>query len=185
MKFCFNCGEAIEDNAIVCPKCQTKLQETSNEPIAVIYNETQKDVSAKRNLIKDNKYIKQVSAKVMSLIQKYQKYCLIGFCLFAVLFFILGITTITSGDYKDYSESYTEYMDNYKENSRKSASYGGTGLLGSGYNIVAEGWKDLADGVASKLWGLRVKALLFVVIGGGFSFCAVKTYKLKKEQAIE
>lgn len=31
MKFCFNCGEAIEDNTVVCPKCQTRLQEAKKE----------------------------------------------------------------------------------------------------------------------------------------------------------
>ena len=183
MKFCFNCGEAIEDNTVVCPKCQTRLQETNNEPIAVVYNETQKDVPTKSNPIKDNKYVKQASAKVMPLIQKYQKYCLIGLCLFAALFFILGITTFTSDDYKDYSENYTEYMENYRENLRTANSYGGTGLLGSGYNRVAEGWKDLADTASSKLWGLRIKAIVFLAIGTGCSIGAYTTKKIGKENS--
>ncbi len=183
MKFCFNCGEAIEDNTVVCPKCQTRLQGTNNEPIAVVYNETQKDVPTKSNPIKDNKYVKQASAKVMPLIQKYQKYCLIGLCLFAALFFILGITTFTSDDYKDYSENYTEYMENYRENLRTANSYGGTGLLGSGYNRVAEGWKDLADTASSKLWGLRIKAIVFLAIGTGCSIGAYTTKKIGKENS--
>lgn len=180
MKFCYKCGEAIGDSAIVCPKCQNRLQETNNDPIAVVYNETEKNISTKTNPIKDNKYVKQASARVFPLVQKYQKYCLIGLCLFAALFFILGITTITSDDYKDYSENYTEYIENYRKNSRTANSYGGTGLLGSGYNRVAEGWKDLADTASSKLWGLRIKAIIFFVIGTGCSIGAYKTKKIAK-----
>lgn len=182
MKFCFNCGEAIEDNTVICPKCQTRLQETDNEPITVVYNETQKDAPTKSNIIKDNKYVKQASTKVVPLVQKYQKYCLIGLCLFAALFFILGITTFTSDDYKDYSKNYTEYMENYRENLRTANSYGGTGLLGSGYNRVAEGWKDLADTTSSKLWGLRIKAIVFIVLGAGCSIVAYKTKKIAESE---
>ena len=89
MKFCFNCGEAIEDNTVVCPKCQTRLQETNNEP---------------------------------------------------------------------------------------------TGLLGSGYNRVAESWKDLADTASSKLWELRIKAIVFIAIGIGSSIGVYKTKKIAKKE---
>lgn len=69
-------------------------------------------------------------------------------------------------------------MDNYEENLATSNSYGGYGILGGGYKNVAEGWKDLANDELAELWGMRVKAIIFVAIGIGCGFFVFKVYKL-------
>ena len=53
--------------------------------------------------------------------------------------------------------------------------------MGGGYKTVANGWKDLADNELSELRGMRVKAIIFTVMGIVCGFSAFKVYKIKEE----
>lgn len=178
MKFCKYCGEAIEDTVTICPKCNTNLAETT-EYVTVVYNETlQSDAATqpKKEIALNKKF-----EKVLTVIKKYRKQTLALLTALLLLFITLAITTIISEDYQECSENYSKYIDNYKEKSAISNSYGEYGILGNGYKIAAEGWKDLADDELAELWRMRVKAIIFVVIGIGCGLSAYKVYKFKEE----
>lgn len=180
MKFCPNCGEAIENNAMMCPKCQKGVYRENNDiNVATVYNETNNSIISNNSVNGSNKKTIQFKAKVIPLITKYRKQVLGAFAALTILFLVLSVTTITSQDYKEYSANYSEYMDNYKENSNISKWYGGYGILGSGYQNVADGWKDLAEDCLAKLWGLRIKAIVFSVAGISCGLISYKVYKTK------
>lgn len=177
MKFCKYCGEAIEDITCTCPKCNANLIE-NNEEVVVVYNEaTQTKVS--QTISRESEF-KRRNKKITLFIQKYRKPVMTILVALSLIFIVVAITTITSEDYQECSENYSEYIDNYEENLATANSYGGYGILGSGYKNVANGWKDLADGELVELWGMRVKAIVFLVIGIACGFFAFKIYKIKE-----
>lgn len=178
MKFCKYCGEAIEDAASTCPKCNANLVE-KNEDVAIVYSETiQTEVSPMHS--KESEFKKRIN-KITPLIQKYRKSVLAILAALSLIFIVVAITTITSEDYQECSENYSEYIDNYEENLATSNSYGGYGILGGGYKNVANGWKDLADDELAELWGMRIKAIIFSVLGIACGFSAFKIYKIKED----
>lgn len=175
MKFCKYCGETIEDTASTCPKCNANLVE-KNEDVAIVYNETiQTEVSPM--LSKESEFKKRIN-KITPFIQKYRKPVLAILAALSLIFIVVAITTITSEDYQECSENYSEYMENYEENLSTSKSYGGYGILGSGYQRVADGWKDLADDMSAKLWELRVQAIIFTIVSVICAVFTIKVYKL-------
>ena len=178
MKFCKYCGEAIEDATSTCPKCNANLIE-KNEDVTVVYNETtHNEISP--TISKESEFKKKIK-KITPFIQKYRKPVMAILTVLSLIFIVFAITTITSEDYQESSENYSEYIDNYEENLATSNSYGGYGILGSGYKNVANGWKDLADDELAELWEMRVKAIIFSVIGIVCGFSAFKIYKIKED----
>lgn len=178
MKFCQNCGEAIEDTVLTCPKCNANISSNADEEVAVVYNEsndTSKDNSVLPNSKTNN------AKKISPVIMKNRKAISIALAIISVICLIVSITTITSDEYIDSSENYSEYMDNYDENLSISKGYGGYGILGSGYKSVADGWKDLADDELADLWGMRVKAIIFATIGVIGGIATFKISKIKEE----
>lgn len=180
MKFCPNCGEAIENNATMCSKCKKGLYiENNDSNVVTVYNETNNSNIRNNSVKGSRKKAAQFKAGVVPLITKYQKQFSAVFAALTILFLVLSVTTITSENYKEYSANYSEYMDNYKENSNISKEYGGYSILGSGYRNIADGWKDLADDYLAKLWGLRIKAIVFAAAGVSCGIITYKVYKTK------
>lgn len=178
MKFCKYCGEAIEDITSTCPKCNASLIQ-SNEDVAVVYNETtQTGITPTPS--KESEFKKKIK-QLTPFIQKYGKPIMAVLAALSLIFIVVAIVTMTSKDYQECSENYSEYIDNYEENLATSNSYGGYGILGGGYKTVANGWKDLADDELSELWGMRVKAIIFTVMGIVCGFSAFKIYKIKED----
>lgn len=178
MKFCKYCGEAIEDATSACPKCNANLVE-KKEDVAIVYSETiQAEASPIRT--RESEFKKRIN-KITPFIQKYRKSVLAILAALSLIFIVAAITTITSENYQECSENYSEYMDNYEENLATSNSYGGYGILGRGYKNVANGWKDLADDEFAELWGMRVKAITFALLGIACGFSAFKIYKINED----
>ena len=178
MKFCNSCGRVIDDNSNICSECNVKMK--NNEELVVVSNLPQKNISKNISNVDNNKTKNTSQKKVILSLIKYRKVCLAILLLCSIVFFILGVTTFTSEDYKYYSKNYAEYIENYKENLNTSNTYGGTGLLGSGYNQVAEGWKNMADTASSKLWEFRVKAIIFISISIAFLVLTFITKKVTR-----
>lgn len=178
MKFCKYCGEAIEDIISTCPKCNANLTE-KNKDVAVVYNETTQ-TGMSSTISKESEFKKRIK-KITPFIQKYHKPVAAILAALSLIFIVVAITTITSEDHQECSENYSEYIDNYEENLATSNSYGGYGILGGGYKNVANGWKDLADDELAELWGMRVKAIIFSVLGIACGFSAFKIYKIKED----
>lgn len=132
--------------------------------------------------LKDNATVRKAADKVVPFFKKYRQIFLIGFCLVALLFAILAVTTVTSTKYKVYDQKQTEYSQKYREARSKAASYNYTGILGDGWETVADGWKELADKMAKELWALRARAILFGGLGVGFGVAGFFTYKSKKDE---
>lgn len=177
MKFCKYCGEAIEDAASTCPKCNANLVE--KEDVTIVYSETiQTEVLPMRS--KESEFKKRIN-KITPFIQKYRKPVLAILAALYLIFIVAAITTITSENYQECSENYSEYIDNYEKNLATSNSYGGYGILDGGYKNVANGWKDLADDELTELWGMRVKVIIFSVLGIACGFSAFKICKIKED----
>lgn len=178
MKFCQNCGQAIEDTVLTCPKCNDNTSSNAGEEVAVVYNESN-DTSKDNSVLPTSKTnnVKKISPVIM----KNRKAIAIVLALISAICLIVSITTITSDEYIDSSENYSEYMDNYDENLSISKGYGSYGILGSGYKSVADGWKDLADDALAELWGMRIKAIIFTTVGVVGGITAFKVSKIKEE----
>lgn len=177
MRFCNNCGEAIEESVVECPYCHAQFKSIENDDVAVVYNETKNSTSETASS-KGNKAIGAVKEKFFPIVTNYRKPVFAVLAVLSLIFVIVAVTTITSKNYQEYAGNYSEYMENYEENLSTSKSYGGYGILGSGYQRVADGWKDLADDMSAKLWGLRVQAIIFTIVSVICAVFAIKVYKL-------
>lgn len=169
----------------VAPVAPVAVQPVAVQPVAQtanpMQNFTNQAVGAVKGL-KNNPTVQNVLGKVVPFFKKYRLYFLIGFCLLALLFAILAVTTVTSTKYKVYDQKQTEYSQKYREARSKAASYNYTGILGDGWETVADGWKELADKMAKELWALRARAILFGGLGVGFGVAGFFTYKSKKDE---
>lgn len=177
MKFCQNCGEAIEDMTSVCPKCNFCFV-GDKEDLAVVYNETPKSNIAQENQNKG--YEKGKDNRIIPLLQKYHNFIVVVLVALTLVLVVVAVISVTSKNYQECSAKYSEYMENYNENLRISKSYGGYGILESGYQQVADGWKDLADDISTELWGLRIRAIVCVVLSFLCVFLAFKVHKYSK-----
>ena len=185
MMFCPKCGEAIEDSCIVCPKCQAQIKiEKKYEKLEVVYYDSTKAIRFFEK-VKYNKRIGEIQEKLTPIVNKYRKPILVGMIALAIICFSVAIRTVTSEKYSRYTQSYSEYIANYKENSSIAKSYGGVGILGMGYQRVAEGWKDLADDIGSKIWGLRIRAIILIIIAAISTFFSYKIYNSNKISSVE
>lgn len=176
MKFCKYCGEAIEDTIDICPKCRANFKENNNN-ISIVYNETAQ--TGMSSTISKESEFKKIIKRIIPFIQKYHKPIVAVLAAFCFIFIVTAITSIASKDYQECLEDYSEYMENYEENLAISNSYSRYSILGIGYKNIANGWKDLADDELAELWGMRVKAILFTVLGIACGFFAFKVYKIK------
>ena len=68
MKFCNNCGEAIDDNAVKCPKCQMEINLiNSNEVVATVYNDI-KSTNNENNKNKKSNNVRKVKSRINNII---------------------------------------------------------------------------------------------------------------------
>ena len=168
--YCKKCGKSIPDDSVFCPSCGSAIGQTNTETISSAQSPTQRPSQNKHG-----KKTKGVFGKLKSLIGNWDPW--VRVFLFAVLVVVAiicvfqGINELTSDNYDFYTEHYKDCMKGY-EDCIDEAKYAGY-LFKSTYENLAESYKEMADEDMVEIWGMRIKAIIFVAVA---VVCAVFVY---------
>lgn len=159
MRFCPSCTEPIEDGADTCPHCGKGFSTVTPERNAKALEEgacgrRQKIVSAVLGRLSDARVFKAVMAASVVL---------------AVVFVGCSLATVASEDYRLYASKYGECMYEYQSNLAMAGTYNRDNIYGyglaTGFENVADTYKDLAEMYMGMIWGLRIRAIVLAVLG--------------------
>lgn len=148
MVFCKKCGEAIPENSSFCPACGCNLTQIGD---AVVYA-SQKEIGTGEDNNATNK-TNTVSAQTV----KKKKTVGIIMCVLGCVLLALGISALTTSDYKFSVEYYDYMMSEYDLTNRRSYT-SGSSYLSDGYAGLASRWKSWAEEARTTIWVARGEA---------------------------
>lgn len=164
--FCKNCGKQIPEDSIFCPSCGATTGVQGNMDNRT--NGSQINDSKKRSLgialQKIDPSIRKIISGALSLI--------------AIILVVQGIRTVTSDDYDFYCEHYAECMEGYDDCKDEALTAGY--LLRSTYERLADDYMKMAKEDQAKLWGMRMKAIVFMVVAVGVIVFAFYLFQIKE-----
>lgn len=168
--YCKKCGKSIPDDSVFCPSCGCAIGQTNTETISSAQIPTQSPT--KNN---NGKKVKGVFGKLKSLIGNWDPWVRVALSVVLVAVAMIcvfqGINELTSDNYDFYTEHYKDCMEGY-EDCMDEAKYAGY-LFKSTYENLAESYKEMANEDMVEIWGMRIKAIIFVAVA---VICAIFAY---------
>jgi len=141
---CPECGISVPDDVIQCPECGYPLRGT---------------VTSKKSFLQLPSRTRKMLGVVL--------------CVLAFASAIVGVTQMTSKEYRISVENYEYCVEKRDEVSDLADSYK-SGFFKDSYEDLAEMWQDSADEQMAIIKSCRSKAIVFCVIGIVLFFFGVK-----------
>lgn len=163
--FCRNCNSEIPTDSVFCYICGSPVAVNNVLPAGETVkpqNKVSSDTKIKGKIYKLKNILNKPCFRIGQINLSPKHILTIVAIVAAILCAVFAVRSVTSEEYYFDMEQYNNCIEGYEDclNNARTSSYYFKGF----YEDLAEKWQELAESTLSRIWGARIKAIVFSVL---------------------